>query len=130
QALAGRALTQATKFGAQLLIARTAVRLDCRRRPYSLQLAEDSNSILGRTIVIATGAQYRKPPLTALTRFERGGVYSAATFREAQLCAGEEVVVIGGANSAGQAAVFLAGSARRVHLLVRAGGVAETMSRE
>jgi thioredoxin reductase (NADPH) len=129
QALAGRALTQATKFGAQLLIARTAVRLDCRRRPYSLQLGEDSNSILARAIVIATGAQYRKPPLAALTRFEGVGVYYAATFMEAQLCAGEEVVVIGGANSAGQAAVFLAGSARRVHMLVRADGLAATMSR-
>jgi thioredoxin reductase (NADPH) len=129
QALAGRALTQATKFGAQLLIARTAVGLDCRRRPYSLQLAEDSNSILARTIVIATGAQYRKPPLAALTRFEGVGVYYAATFMEAQLCAGEDVVVIGGANSAGQAAVFLAGSARRVHMLVRADGLAATMSR-
>jgi thioredoxin reductase (NADPH) len=129
QALAGRAFTQATKFGAQLLIARTAVRLDCRRRPYSLQLGEDSSNILARTVVIATGAQYRKPPLAALTRFEGVGVYYAATFMEAQLCAGEEIVVIGGANSAGQAAVFLAGSARRVHMLVRADGLAATMSR-
>lgn len=129
QELAGRALSQAHKFGAQLLIARTAARLDCRKRPYAVQLGEEGNSIGARTVVIATGAQYRKPPLEALARFEGVGVYYAATFMEAQLCAGEEVVVIGGANSAGQAAVFLAGSARRVHMLVRAGGLAATMSR-
>lgn len=128
QELAGRALSQAHKFGAQLLIARTAARLDCSRRPYSVQLGE-GGSIRARTIVIATGADYRRPPLEALVRFEGLGVYYAATFMEAQVCAGEEVVVIGGANSAGQAAVFLAESARRVHMLVRAGGLATTMSR-
>lgn len=127
--LAGRALSQAHKFGAQLLIARTAARLDCRKRPYSVQLGEEGNSIGARSLVIATGAQYRKPPLEALARFEGIGVYYAATFMEAQICAGEEVVVIGGANSAGQAAVFLAESARRVHMLVRADGLAATMSR-
>jgi thioredoxin reductase (NADPH) len=129
QALAGRALSQAQKFGARLLIARTAARLDCRRRPYSIQLGESDNTIRARTIVIATGAQYRKPSLEALARFEGVGVYYAATFMEAQLCAGEEIIVIGGANSAGQAAVFLAESARRVHMLVRAEGLAATMSR-
>jgi len=129
QALAGRALSQATKFGAQLLIARTAARLDCGRRPYTLQLGEEGNSIQASTVVIATGAEYRKPPLAALARFEGIGVYHAATFMEAQLCAGEEVVVIGGANSAGQAAVFLAERARRVHMLVRGSGLAATMSR-
>jgi thioredoxin reductase (NADPH) len=129
QALAGRALSQATKFGAQLLIARTAARLDCGRRPYTVQLGEEGNSIQASTVVIATGAEYRKPPLAALARFEGIGVYHAATFMEAQLCAGEEVVVIGGANSAGQAAVFLAERARRVHMLVRGSGLAATMSR-
>src|SRR5262249_50423032 len=87
------------------------------------------NSIQARTLVIATGAEYRKPPIPALSRFEGIGVYYAATFMEAQICAGEEVIVIGGANSAGQAAVFLAETARRVHILVRAGGLAATMSR-
>jgi thioredoxin reductase (NADPH) len=129
QALAGRALTQAYKFGAHLLIARTAARLDCSQRPYSVRLGEEGTVIRARTIVIATGAQYRKPPLEGLGRFEGVGVYYAATFMAAQLCAGEEVIVIGGANSAGQAAVFLAERAKRVHLLVRGNGLAETMSR-
>jgi thioredoxin reductase (NADPH) len=129
QDLAGRALSQAHKFGAQFMIARTVTRLDCSRRPYSVRLGEQGDTIQAHTIVIATGAQYRKPPLAALTRFEGVGVYYAATFMEAQICAGEEVIVIGGANSAGQAAVFLAESARRVHMLVRGGGLAESMSR-
>jgi thioredoxin reductase (NADPH) len=129
QALAGRALSQASKFGAQLLIARTAARLDCSKRPYKLQLGEEANPVQASTIVIATGAEYRKPPLADLARFEGIGVYYAATFMEAQLCAGEEVIVIGGANSAGQAAVFLAERALRVHLLVRGSGLAATMSR-
>ena len=129
QALAGRALTQAQKFGAQLMIARTAARLDCRQRPYAVHLGEQGGSVRTRAVVIATGAEYRKPPLEALARFEGVGVYYAATFMEAQLCEGEEVIVIGGGNSAGQAAVFLAESARRVHILVRSGGLAATMSR-
>jgi thioredoxin reductase (NADPH) len=82
-----------------------------------------------RTIVIASGADYRKPPIANLSQFEGAGVYYAATFMESQLCRGEEVVVIGGGNSAGQAAVFLAQAAKRVHLLVRGEGVADTMSR-
>jgi thioredoxin reductase (NADPH) len=129
QALAGRALSQANKFGAQLLIARTAARLDCSKRPYSVRLGEEGDSIQASTIVIATGAEYRKPPLESLARFEGVGVYYAATFMEAQLCAGEEVIVIGGANSAGQAAVFLSERAQRVHILVRGSGLAATMSR-
>lgn len=129
QALAGRALSQASKFGAQLLIARTVERLDCSKRPYTVRLGEEGNSIQASTVVIATGAEYRRPPLAALARFEGVGVYHAATFMEAQLCAGEEVVVIGGANSAGQAAVFLAERARRVHMLIRGSGLAATMSR-
>ena len=129
QALAGRALTQAQKFGAQLLIARTAAKLDCRQRPYAVHLGEEGGSVRTRAVVIATGAEYRKPPLEALARFEGLGVYYAATFMEAQLCAGEEVIVIGGGNSAGQAAVFLAERARRVHMLVRSSGLAATMSR-
>jgi thioredoxin reductase (NADPH) len=73
--------------------------------------------------------EYRKLPLENLSRFEGAGVYYGATFVEAQLCGGEEVIVVGGGNSAGQAAVFLAQTASRVHLLVRSGGLAETMSR-
>ena len=129
QALAARALTQARKFGAQLLIARTAAKLDCSERPYKVRLGEDDSIVRTRTIVIAAGAEYRKPALQALVRFEGIGVYYAATFMEAQLCTDEEVIVIGGGNSAGQAAVFLADSARRVHILVRSGGLGATMSR-
>lgn len=128
QALAGRALTQAQKFGAQLLIAHTAIRLDCRSRPYAVHV-DDVGVLRARTMVIATGAEYRKPALEALRRFEGIGVYYAATFMEAQLCAGEEVIVIGGGNSAGQAAVFLAERALRVHIFVRSDGLASTMSR-
>jgi thioredoxin reductase (NADPH) len=129
QALAGRALTQAQKFGAHLLIARTAAKLNCGERPYAVHLGEEGDSVRTRAIVIATGAEYRKPPLAALGRFEGLGVYYAATFMEAQLCAGEDVVVIGGGNSAGQAAVFLAESASHVDVLVRSAGLAATMSR-
>jgi thioredoxin reductase (NADPH) len=86
-------------------------------------------SIRTRSIVIATGAEYRKPLLADLPRFEGVGVYYGATFMEAQLCVGEEVVVIGGGNSAGQAAVFLAQMTKHVHILVRSDGLADTMSR-
>jgi thioredoxin reductase (NADPH) len=128
QALAGRALTQAQKFGAQLVVAHTAMRLDCHSRPYAVHV-DGVGALRSRTMVIATGAEYRKPALEALRRFEGVGVYYAATFMEAQLCAGEEVAVIGGGNSAGQAAVFLAERARRVHIIVRSAGLAATMSR-
>jgi len=82
-----------------------------------------------RTVIIATGAEYRKPTIENLTRFEGAGVYYGATFMEAQLCVNEEVIVVGGGNSAGQAAVFLAQTARRVHILVRSDGLAASMSR-
>ena len=79
--------------------------------------------------MIATGAEYRRPRLKDLSRFEGVGVYYGATFVEAQLCGGEEVNVVGGGNSAGQAAVFLAETTKRVHMLVRSAGLAESMSR-
>ena len=82
-----------------------------------------------RTVIIATGAQYRRPSLDNLAQFEGAGVYYSATFMERQLCAGDEVVVVGGGNSAGQAAVFLAQTVGRVHMLVRSSGLADTMSR-
>jgi len=125
--LAGRAYTQAEKFGAQMLIAR-GTRLTCDRKPYVVEV-ENGARIPARTIVIATGAEYRKPPLENLSRFEGAGIYYGATFVEAQLCSGEEVIVVGGGNSAGQAAVFLAETTKRVHLLVRSAGLADTMSR-
>jgi thioredoxin reductase (NADPH) len=128
QALSGRALTQAQKFGAEVAIGRTVVRLDCDARPYRLYLS-DGQVLRTRTIVIATGVQYRRLDLPSLGRFEGAGVYYCATYLESQLCEGEEVAVVGGANSAGQAAVFLAGTAARVHMLVRGPGLAESMSR-
>jgi len=127
QELAGRAYLQAQKFGAHMLIAK-ATRLICDRKPYIVEL-ENGTRISTRTIVIATGAQYRKLPLENLSRFEGAGVYYGATFVEAQLCGGEEVIVVGGGNSAGQAAVFLAQTTKRVHMLVRSTGLATTMSR-
>ena len=111
-----------------MLIARAASGLSCERRPYGLKL-EDGETLPARTVVIATGAQYRKLPLENLARFEGNGVYYGATHLESQLCGGQDVVVIGGANSAGQAAVFLAQTAKRVYLLVRGESLANTMSR-
>jgi thioredoxin reductase (NADPH) len=128
QALAGRAYTQAQKFGAQVMIAKGAKQLACERMPYAIEI-DESLRVPARTVIIATGAAYRKPSIENLAQFENAGVYYGATFMEAQLCRGEEVVVVGGGNSAGQAAVFLAQSAKRVHMLVRSSGLAESMSR-
>src|SRR6266540_1663753 len=127
QELASRAYLQAQKFGADMLIAK-ATRLTCDLKPYVIEL-ENGARISTRTVMIATGAQYRKLPLENLSRFEGAGVYYGATFVEAQLCGGEEVVVVGGGNSAGQAAVFLAQNAKRVHMLVRSAGLTASMSR-
>jgi len=127
QELASRAYLQAQKFGAHMFVA-NATRLICNRKPYVIEL-ENGTRISSNTVVIATGAQYRKLPLKNLSRFEGAGVYHGATFVEAQLCGGEELVVVGGGNSAGQAAVFLAQTAKRVHMLVRSTGLATTMSR-
>jgi thioredoxin reductase (NADPH) len=127
QELAARAYTQALKFGTKMLISR-ATRLICNRKPYLVEL-ESGAQIQTRAIVIATGAEYRKPKIKNLSNFEGAGVYYGATFMESQLCTGEEVVVVGGGNSAGQAAVFLSQTTKRVHMLVRSGGLAESMSR-
>jgi thioredoxin reductase (NADPH) len=128
QELAARAYTQAQKFGAQLMVGNDVKRLACDRKPYAIEI-DGGPLVLARVVIIATGAQYRKLSIANLLRFEGTGVYYAATFMEAQLCGGADVVVVGGGNSAGQAAVFLAQSARRVHVLVRSGGLADTMSR-
>lgn len=127
-ALTSRAYVQAQKFGAKVLVASGAGRLDCSERPYTLETA-DGQRLRARTVIVASGASYRKPPIAELSRFEGTGVYYAATFMEAQLVRSEPVVIIGGANSAGQAAVFLAQTAGRVHMLVRADGLGDTMSR-
>lgn len=128
QDLAARASNQAQKFGAEFLIARRATRLDCSRSPYQV-ITDDGSCVFARTIVLATGAEYRRLAIENLSKFEGMGIYYGATFMEAQLCRGEEVAIVGGANSAGQAAVFLCSAARHVHMLVRGQGLAETMSR-
>jgi thioredoxin reductase (NADPH) len=110
------------------MIAEGARRLLCDRKPYLIEIAGGSK-LAARAIIIATGARYRKLPLDNLAQFEGAGVYYAATFMEAKLCGGAEVVIVGGGNSAGQAAVFLASTAIRVYILVRAKGLAESMSR-
>jgi len=126
--LATRATTQAQKFGANMLIARSVTRLQGDNRPYQVLL--DTGELLAtRTIVIATGAQYNRPKLENLTRFEGNGIYYGATCIESQWCEGEEIAAVGGGNSAGQAAVFLSQTARHVHLLVRGGELSGTMSR-
>jgi len=126
--LAARAYNQAQKFGADLIVAKSAVRLTCDRKPYAVEI--DSGRRIGaRAVIIASGAHYRKPDLARLGDFEGAGVYYGATFMESQLCTGQDVAIIGGGNSAGQAAVFLAEVAQHVHVLVRARGLAESMSR-
>jgi thioredoxin reductase (NADPH) len=126
--LASRAYTQAQKFGAEVIIAKGGKRLACERKPFAIEI-DDGSRVTARTVIIATGAEYRRLSVDKLSRFEGAGVYYGATSVERQLCEGEELIVVGGGNSAGQAAVFLAQTARRVHLLVRSGGLAESMSR-
>jgi len=126
--LTGRAYAQALKFGAHLMVAKGATRLACDGQRYTVEI-EGGPQVPARAVIIATGAEYRKPALENLSKFEGAGVYYGATPMEAQLCVGQEVVVVGGGNSAGQAAVFLALTARRVHMVVRGPGLADTMSR-
>jgi thioredoxin reductase (NADPH) len=127
QELAGRAYSQAEKFGAEFRIAKGATKLSCEALPYRVEMG-DGAAVSGRAVIVASGAQYRRLPLPELPRFEGVGVYYSATFMESQLCGGEEVIVVGGGNSAGQAALFLAQAAGKVHLLVRAATLSETMS--
>jgi len=126
--LAARALNQAQKFGAQMMVAHDVVRLHCDRRPYQIEL-DNGQKLITRTVVIASGAQYNKPDIPNRAKFEGVGVYYGATNMEAPLCEGEEVVVVGGGNSAGQAAVYLSERARHLYMLVRSEQLAETMSR-
>ncbi|MEO8382382.1 MAG: FAD-dependent oxidoreductase [Acidobacteriota bacterium] len=128
QDLAGRAYIQAQKFGAQVVIAEHATELACARKPFAIVI-DGGPRVAARAVIIATGAQYRKLDLENLARYEGTGVYYGATHVESQFCAGEEVAVVGGGNSAGQAAVFLAETARRVHICVRGDSLTDSMSR-
>jgi len=128
EALAGRAFTQAEKFGATLAIGRRAARIVCDSKPYQIIL-EDGEVVRSRALIIASGVKYRKLALPDLVRFEGTGVFYSATHLEAQMCQKEPVVVVGGGNSAGQAAVLLSGIASNVSVLVRGPGLADSMSR-
>jgi thioredoxin reductase (NADPH) len=130
QALAGRGLSQARKFGAEVAVPIVALKVTCKNeggRGYAIAL-DDDETIHARAIVVATGARYRKPPLPELARYEGRGIYYSAAFMEATFCKDEEIVVVGGGNSAGQAAVFLSRFARHVRICVRGPGLAATMS--
>jgi len=126
--LTGRAYAQAQKFGAHIMIAKGASGLTCAHRSYAVHV-DDGPRIAARTVIIASGAQYRKPALDNISQFEGAGIYYGATPMEAQLCVNEELMIVGGGNSAGQAAVFLAQTAKRVHVLVRRDSLSDTMSR-
>ena len=128
QELAARALAQTEKFGAKMMVAHSVERLDCAHRPFKIVL-DNGNKIAARSVVIATGAQYNKLRIANLQLFEGQGIYYGATHMESQLCEEEELIVVGGANSAGQAAVFLSQTARKVHMLVRSHELSDTMSR-
>ena len=128
QELANRAFVQAEKFGANIAVARAALALKCDRVPYTVEL-EEGGTVQGRSVILAAGAQYRKLDLPNLSQFEGVGIYYGATKVEGQLCGDQDVIVVGGGNSAGQAALFLSGIARRVYLVVRRASLADTMSR-
>lgn len=129
-ALASRAFVQAQKFGVEMLIPSKVIHLDCGRSDglFALHLENDA-PVLARSVVVASGASYRRPAIAELSRFEGCGVWYWASASEIRLCSGEEVIVVGGGNSAGQAAVHLSGHVRRVRMMVRGPGLAQTMSR-
>ena len=127
QALAGRAQLQAQKFGAQLAIARNVCRIDSAPRQFKVHL-DGGSFFQTEAVIIATGARYRKLSIAQFDRFEGQGIHYAATAMEQSLCKGEQVIVVGGGNSAGQAAVYLSQAAEHVHVLVRGSGLGSTMS--
>jgi thioredoxin reductase (NADPH) len=130
QALTARAFIQAQKFGAEMMIPTGVRTLDCSRPNGALTLElEGGERVQARSVVVASGARYRRPAVAGLAEFEGRGVWYWASPIEARLCAGDEVVLVGGGNSAGQAAVFLAGHAAKVRMLVRGPGLADSMSR-
>ncbi|WNO73073.1 FAD-dependent oxidoreductase [Streptomyces sp. AM8-1-1] len=125
--LASRAQAQARKFGARMVLPRVVDSVDCRRIPFTLQL-HDGEKLRARSVVVATGAHYRRLDLPELARYEGNGIHYAATALEGSLCGNDEICVVGGANSAGQAAVFLSQFADHVHMLVRADSLSGSMS--
>lgn len=127
QELANRAIAQAQKFGAQLMVAQSVVHIDSSKQPYKVIL-ESGLKFNARCVVIATGAQYARLPVEEADTFAGRGIYYNATHMEAQLCHSEEVAIVGGGNSAGQAAVFLAQTSSKVHLVVRSQKLSESMS--
>src|ERR1700689_4061856 len=126
--LSNRAFVQAEKFGAHIAIAQSAIGLKSNLPPYTVEL-EGGGSVRGQTVIIAAGSRYRRLDLPNLFQFEGVGIYYGATHVEAAVCRDEEVAVVGGGNSAGQAAVFLDGTAKHVYLVVRGPCLAKTMSR-
>ncbi|QBR03866.1 FAD-dependent oxidoreductase [Paraburkholderia pallida] len=128
QALAGRAFVQAQKFGAHIFIPSRVSAVRCSGNALTLNV-ENNNSVTARSVVVASGASYRRPAIDGLERFEGRGVYYWASPVEARLCKGQTVVLVGGGNSAGQAAAFLASHASAVHILIRGPGLEATMSR-
>jgi len=130
QALAGRAFNQAQKFGAEIMIPMSAKSLDCTRPDGAFALTLDGEDHLrARAIVVASGARYRRPEIENLDKFEGRGVWYWASPVEARLCVEQDIVLVGGGNSAGQAAVFLSGHARKVRMIIRGGGLGASMSR-
>jgi thioredoxin reductase (NADPH) len=130
QALAGRAYNQAQKFGADMLIPVSVRSLDCSQRDGVFALAtECGQSLRAKSIVVASGARYRRPEIENLNTFEGRGVWYWASPIEAKLCVDQDVVLVGGGNSAGQAAVFLSSHARKVYMIIRGGGLGASMSR-
>ncbi len=128
-ALTSRAVLQAQKFGAEMIIPACIAHLDCKAGDGLLRLGlQDGQSLTARAVVVASGAHYRRPAIPGLADFEGRGVWYWASPVEAQMCAGAEVVLVGGGNSAGQAAVFLSGHVDRVRMMVRGPGLKETMS--
>jgi thioredoxin reductase (NADPH) len=129
-ALTARAFNQAQKFGAEIMIPVEVHALDCSRPDGSFGLKLEHGDVLrARSVVVASGARYRRPEIENLSDFEGRGVWYWASPIEARLCAQQEVVLVGGGNSAGQAAVFLSGHARKVHMVIRGGGLGASMSR-
>jgi thioredoxin reductase (NADPH) len=126
--LAERAIIQASRFGARMVVPAKAVALHAENAHYAVELS-DGSYVNGRTIIVATGAQYRKLPLPDLDRFEGLGVYYAATQAEAALCADDPILIVGGGNSAGQAAMFLSQHAASCRLAIRGGDLSKSMSR-